>query len=460
MSNAITAAVAPVADAIVANIPPLADKPTWYVINKVKDAEDEAEISIYDEIGGWGISAEMFVRDLNDVAARRINVRLNTPGGDVFDGTAIHNALVRHPAQIVMHVDGVAASAGSFIAMAGDEIRMADNAYFMIHNAWGGLMGGADEMKAYASLLEKINGNIAQMYAAKTGKDTKHYRELMDAETWFTAEEAMAEGLVDTITRREGAAARHNTKSSFDFTVYNKIPDPVRRMWGLKPNQRSPEESPCGDPVPAIPPRKDSAMSEPNTEAPATVAAAPPVPAPAIAAAENRHNELVRLNAQAIEACTEQGRVKGVAEGRTFEMERAKAIVEVCKGKPEMAITAILAGQPPESVALAYDAAVAVENKAKEDSDRKDAEIARWQALCAIGGYPGGVPYAPTTRTEDDGRTGPLTDEEAKAQAAHEWDTRPAVRKTARSKEIYILARTAELDGTHRQFSREQAVEA
>jgi ATP-dependent protease ClpP protease subunit len=125
----------------------------WYAINN-KAEDDAAEISIYDAIGSFGVTAAQFVGDLKQIKAKTINVRLNTPGGSLFDGTAIYNALRSHPARVVVHVDGVAASAGSFVAMSGDEVRMADNAYLMIHNARGGVMGESEDMRRYADTLD------------------------------------------------------------------------------------------------------------------------------------------------------------------------------------------------------------------------------------------------------------------------------------------------------------------
>src|SRR5690349_3999363 len=95
----------------------------WYAIT-AKATNDSAEVSIYDAVGGYGVTADQFVRDLKAIDAKTINLRLNTPGGGVFDGTAIYNALRAHPANVVVHIDGLAASVGSVIAMAGDEIRI------------------------------------------------------------------------------------------------------------------------------------------------------------------------------------------------------------------------------------------------------------------------------------------------------------------------------------------------
>ena len=144
----------------------LASKP-WYSIQAA--AKDVAEVLIYDEISSWGITAENFVKDLQGVTAKTINLRINSPGGSVFDGTAIFNALRAHPAKVVSHIDGVAASIASIIALAADEVRMAENAFYMIHNAWGVAMGDGAEMRKMADILDKIAGTLAKTYAAKTG---------------------------------------------------------------------------------------------------------------------------------------------------------------------------------------------------------------------------------------------------------------------------------------------------
>ncbi|AVP67324.1 hypothetical protein C7H75_04785 [Prescottella equi] len=112
----------------------------WYTIRNADTTDTPAEVLIYDEIGSswWGgVSAKSFAKDLSAVEATDITVRLNSPGGDVFEGIAILNALRNHKARITVYVDGIAASAASFIAMAGDEIVMCRNAEMMIHDAWG-----------------------------------------------------------------------------------------------------------------------------------------------------------------------------------------------------------------------------------------------------------------------------------------------------------------------------------
>ena len=141
------------------------------------------------------------MKALGDV--RQINVRINSPGGDVFDGMAIYNTLKRHPARIVVDVDGLAASIASVIAMAGDEIRMAKSSVMMIHRAWGIVLGTAHDMVTMAEVLAKLDGQIADVYAQRSRNSAQRMREMMVANTWLTADEAAAAGLADSVTNQE-----------------------------------------------------------------------------------------------------------------------------------------------------------------------------------------------------------------------------------------------------------------
>lgn len=161
--------------------------------------DGSVEILIYDEIGYWGVTAKDFATTLAGITASTINVRINSPGGDVFDGLAIYNSLKAHPATINTFVDGWAASAASFIMLAGDTVTMAENSMAMIHKAWGIGIGNSDDMTALSGVLSKIDNQIAGMYAAKTGKTSEDCLAAMAAETWFTAAEAKAFGLVDKV---------------------------------------------------------------------------------------------------------------------------------------------------------------------------------------------------------------------------------------------------------------------
>lgn len=168
----------------------------WY---RIVDLDGGVELQIYDAIGGWGVTAEEFVADLAEVTAPELTVRINSPGGEVFDATVIYNALMDHPAQVTCVVDGIAASAASVIAQAGDRVVMNRASQMMIHDASGLCIGNADDMLEMADLLDKLSGEIAGIYAARAGGDVAGWRARMRAETWMTGPEAVDLGLADEV---------------------------------------------------------------------------------------------------------------------------------------------------------------------------------------------------------------------------------------------------------------------
>lgn len=179
----------------------------WYTL-QVRNGDDDpdkgqqgtvAELYLYDEIGMFGITAQQLVDELAEVQADRIEVHLNSPGGDVFDGIAIFNALVQSQAGIDVHVDALAASVASVIAMAGDTVTMGRYATMMIHQGWGVTIGDAEDMRSMADLLDKTDANIAQVYADRAGGDVDEWMDRMRAETWFSADEAVRAGLADSV---------------------------------------------------------------------------------------------------------------------------------------------------------------------------------------------------------------------------------------------------------------------
>lgn len=192
-------------------------KRDWYRIeNKTGDV---AEIFIYDEIGFWGITAQDFAAELREVTASKIDLRLNTPGGEVFDGIAIHNALVEHEAEVTVHVDALAASIGSVIAMAGDRIIMGKGAEMMIHDSSGFCIGNSADMRELADLLDRASDNIAQFYADRAGGSIQSWRDRMRAETWYSADEAVKAGLADEVAG--GDQARGNPEDTWDLSIFN-----------------------------------------------------------------------------------------------------------------------------------------------------------------------------------------------------------------------------------------------
>ena len=193
---------------------------TWYRMEYTEESK-EAEIYIYDAIGFFGVEAQEFVRDLSALECDKITLRINSPGGNVFDGTAIFNALKRHKATVHTHIDGVAASMASLIAMVGDTVTMADNAFFMIHNPWSFVIGTADDMRREAVLLDKIMETAVDIYEASSELSRSEVLRAMDAETWYTAEEAKQVGFADEI---EGES---EPQSSFDLSVFAKAPHSI-----------------------------------------------------------------------------------------------------------------------------------------------------------------------------------------------------------------------------------------
>lgn len=173
------------------------------------------EIYVYDVIGeDWfgGISSKAFAEALKSAGdVETIKLRVNSPGGDVFDGLAIYNQLVRHKARVEADIDGEAASIASIIVMAADEIRIADNAMMMIHNPWSFAVGTADDLRDKAVLLDQVAANLVRTYAARTGQTDEAIRDWMDAETWFDAAQAREARLVDKITEPQRAAASVRT---------------------------------------------------------------------------------------------------------------------------------------------------------------------------------------------------------------------------------------------------------
>lgn len=183
------------------NFHPVGKVGTWYEIKNL--SADTAEVFIYDEIGYYGVSAANFAAELRGVTASNISLRISSPGGDVFDGLAILNSLRQHSAQVNVIIDGIAASAASFIAMAGDTVKMQPQAMMMIHDASGLVIGNSRDMQEMADLLEKTSDNIAAVYAQRAGGDVEEWREAMRAETWYSDQEAVAAGLADEVVGSE-----------------------------------------------------------------------------------------------------------------------------------------------------------------------------------------------------------------------------------------------------------------
>ena len=219
------------------NRSPFRRRPAALRIVKAEEST-EAEIMLYDEIGFWWIQAKEFVRELQGIDAETIHLRINSPGGDVFDGLAIFNALRAHSAKIIVHIDGLAASMASIIALTGNEVRMAENAFFMVHHPWAFTLGNAADHRKRAELLDKIAGSLIDTYVQASGAEKDQVVSWMDDETWFTAEEAVDAGFADAV--EDGA----NVEASFDLSLYQHAPAAlVSRPAAAAPTKRDLERT-------------------------------------------------------------------------------------------------------------------------------------------------------------------------------------------------------------------------
>jgi ATP-dependent protease ClpP protease subunit len=205
----------------------------WFRIeNKKADEKTPAKTSvyIYDEIGFWGTTASDFVSEINDIDADSFDLHINSPGGEIFDGLAIYNSIRSHKAKVTVHIDGIAASAASFIAMAGDEIIIARNAQMMIHDGMGIVFGNEADMLKQAEVLGSLSDNIADIYSQRAGGTQDEWRGLMRAETWYNGKEAKASGLADVVTDVDDEEAQNRLNlwdmAGFHYSNRGEAPPP------------------------------------------------------------------------------------------------------------------------------------------------------------------------------------------------------------------------------------------
>ncbi|TRO38563.1 Clp protease ClpP [Pseudomonas sp. ALS1131] len=255
---------------------------SWYSIKAL--SRGVAEILLYDEIGAWGITAQQFARELKALGdLSLISLRIHSPGGDVFEGTAMYNLLKHHPARVEVHIDGLAASMATVIAMAADTIYMPENAMMMVHRPWGIQGGEADDMRRYADLLEKIEDTMVAAYMAKTGKSQDDIKALLKAETWMDGREAVEAGFADQLTEPLAAAAQLNSKRMQEFT---NMPPAVQAL--MQPRASTPTGA-APTPTPAAP------APQPTPAAPAAAASPDEAAVRAqIQAAENTRRDGIR----------------------------------------------------------------------------------------------------------------------------------------------------------------------
>lgn len=266
--------------------------PKFYALEK--SGNNETTVTLYDEIGAFGAGSKEFLADLGKLSGQHIHLRINSPGGSVIEGTAIYNALRRHEGGLTVHIDAMAASMASVIAMAGSPVYMADNALLMIHNPWTVSMGESKDLRKEADLLDKLKVNLRNAYVRKTGINAEEIGAMMDAETWFDAVEAVALGFADAIEEGVAAAATATPemlRARFDKFAKGKPMDNIEtpaapEVEATVVSESAPVEQPAAEPAPEV-------VAEPSAQEVPEPAAEEVAEAPAAPAAEEPQAKIV-----------------------------------------------------------------------------------------------------------------------------------------------------------------------
>ena len=202
---------------------------TWF---SIKVMADVVYVRIYDEIGGYGVKASTLTDEINACGnASEIHLLIYSPGGYIFEGLAIYNALKNHPAKKIVHIEGMAASMASFIAMCGDHIVMPENAMMMIHAPRGVTAGVSGDVRRFADLMDKLGDTMAETYAGITGRSKQEITSMMEAETWMDGNECKANGFADEVIPAITAMARIESKRIGDFS---NMPEKIKSMISQK----------------------------------------------------------------------------------------------------------------------------------------------------------------------------------------------------------------------------------
>lgn len=308
---------------------------------KLEASGDSVRLDIFDVIGDGffgGVSAKSVAKALEPHAkAKNIDVHINSPGGSAFDGITIYNLLHQHKAKVAVYVDGLAASAASIIAMAGDDIVMAENAMMMIHNASGITMGNADDHRQTADVLDTIDTQIVTTYASRTGLDADEVASMMDNEKWLTANEAVELGFATEVTEAKKVAAH------FDASILNQfknVPADVAAL--ITKDAGQPADTPG-----------DTSMSDITPEA-----FADKYPD----AVTNWRNEGYEAAVADIENKTKEAETKGFDEGVKNERGRVAALTNAFGQHPAFLLKMVNAGHDlAKAKAEAFDAKLGLE---------------------------------------------------------------------------------------------------
>jgi ATP-dependent protease ClpP protease subunit len=338
----------------------------WYAFKNSSDKSGEVELSIYDEIGAFGIGAKEFIAELREYKGQHVHVRINSPGGEIIDGSAIANALNRHEGGVTVHIDGLAASMASYIAMSGKPTYMSENALLMIHNPWTLAAGEADDLRKQADLLDTMKSTLVRGYQRKSGMPAEEISRLMDEETWLTALEATALGFVDAIEDGVPAAASaSDLRRKFDtFAKRNmeNIQDAVA------------EAAPAVELVEETPAVVEAEVAAPEiTEEPAAEEAAPE------AKADDSAEKLAALEAEKAEAIARAE----AAEAELSKVKDAFAALEKSAGVSAATVAPVAKSEESDPVAQ-WMAAVEAKDFAASNKLYAEHKKAIWAARASL----------------------------------------------------------------------------
>lgn len=374
----------------------------WYEL-QAKAGQRRAQLRIYDEIGWFGTSARSLGEELAELDVDEIDLRLNSPGGSAHDGVAIYNALRSHKARVVVTVDGMAASAASLVAMAGDEVRMNRGSQMMVHAPWGAVIGNADDMAKGAEIFGKLADSYADIYAHRAGGTAGDWREAMRDESWYTAAEAVDAGLADAVVDDVGNAPAAGARAAFDLTAY---------AFAYAGRDAAP------------PPR----IPHPKTTAPppAPAAAVPPAPQSAAAAMRRVHAAATKTTPASPAGGNQKGATQvdlaklrealGLAQDVSDDEVKAAAFAALQPPAAPAATDPPTGGQPAPAVLAAAPGTVVLSQSVWEQTQQQIASLASF--------------VEQTKRNERDGyldgaiAQGKFTPAQ-KAQFAQLWDSNP-----------------------------------
>ena len=318
----------------------------FYALEKSNDGT--ATIHLYDEVGAFGAGSKEFLSDLAKLDGQHIHLRINSPGGSVIEGSAIYNSLRRHKGGLTVHIDALAASMASVIAMAGAPVYIADNALMMIHNPWTISAGDADQLRKEADLLDKLKSTLVNAYVRKTGMEQNQIAEMMDAETWLDAVEAVALGFADAIEEGVAAAATATPESlRARFDKFAKgMTEPVVTETPEQPEVvETPEASIVSESAPADQPAVEvvetPAAEEVVEEIPAEEVAEPQAKASAADSILAKYNELsAKLDSALAEASAYRAKFDSVTQDlarleRSLGLAPARVVPVIENSAPE-----------------------------------------------------------------------------------------------------------------------------